>query len=973
MHIHYDPIARDLQEQVCQILNSDSQVSAMAYFFAEQSLDIDYNVRKSLASQGLAAIVMTPTLTLLGHDGATTSWQCDDLTLQIVENPIVNRARLKNLGLSSGTALDVAEVAAECLAGPQGGHFGEYSAKQVQTAEQNNLLVVKATFKTTCSRQLSGIISTDISGNTVEIPFATRDELNSLSSDVMQISTSFESFSTEEIKADISSLSIGQEALSSRFDSLSAVFQPKGDYAAASSLTAYALKEEVPTKTSQLANDSGYVTSEQVKPSGIRLGFAESAEKALTATFAEQAGTANKVAWTNVTGKPDLDALSANALAEANKHSDDNLATAEWYASNIADGVRVWTGENFIYRASIDLPTEPKYQGYVSKAVSADSVASIEWDKVQNKPEIPAKTSQLVNDSGYVTSAEVEPSEDYEGYAFNAENAVNALYASTAGYAENAGAAPWNGITGKPDLALKSDIPTKTSQLDNDSGYLNEASLSDYVTKDELPSLTGYATDEYVDQKVGQEASARQAADRFISSIVDNKAWLSSIPTKNSQLANDSGYLSAHQSLSNYYTKEETDEKIAQKQDAYELFSRNDQQKIEGDRLVYRLSADEWVNIGELALKSDISASTDAATEEYVDDKVMQEALARQEADQQLRASIGEKANISQIPTKTSQLTNDSGYLTAHQSLSDYYTKQQTDEAISSALSSAEVAKCIQSEDGQQRIYGNGDVRTLSSAPGTYGPWTDEDGNVDETWRVTEITANVFSWISDNGNGVSQETWSSREEAQSAKSFRTYAGAVWTRTYTPGAETWTKDGELALKSDIPNGLATQEYVDQKLTSYVSKTDIVPSQTNQGSAESAVSAVIASYDGNGDRIDLFYAKKTELNTKQDKLPYNAQWDVYDIGCWSAVNATRDVNGKDIDTTYATKQELASYVTKTDVVPSQTNIGAAESAVSAVIASYDGNGNLIEDFYAKKSELEQLSAVVGTANTQLEEIA
>ena len=103
----------------------------MAYFFAEQSLDIDYNVRKSLASQGLAAIVMTPTLTLLGHDGATTSWQCDDLTLQIVENPIVNRARIKNLGLSTGTALDVAEVAAECLAGPQGGHFGEYSAKQV--------------------------------------------------------------------------------------------------------------------------------------------------------------------------------------------------------------------------------------------------------------------------------------------------------------------------------------------------------------------------------------------------------------------------------------------------------------------------------------------------------------------------------------------------------------------------------------------------------------------------------------------------------------------------------------------------------------------------------------------------------------------------------------------------------------------------------------------------------------------------
>ena len=64
------------------------------------------------------------------------------------------------------------------------------------------------------------------------------------------------------------------------------------------------------------------MTSEQVKPSGIHLGFAESAVTALTADFAEEAGTAAEVAWSNVAGKPDLDALTANALAEANKHSD---------------------------------------------------------------------------------------------------------------------------------------------------------------------------------------------------------------------------------------------------------------------------------------------------------------------------------------------------------------------------------------------------------------------------------------------------------------------------------------------------------------------------------------------------------------------------------------------------------------------------------------------------------------------------
>lgn len=42
------------------------------------------------------------------------------------------------------------------------------------------------------------------------------------------------------------------------------------------------------------------------------------------------------------------------------------------------------------------------------------------------------------------------------------------------------------------------------------------------------------------------------------------------------------------------------------------------------------------------------------------------------------------KADVSDIPTKTSELTNDSGFLTSHQSLDDYYTKTNVDTLISS-------------------------------------------------------------------------------------------------------------------------------------------------------------------------------------------------------------------------------------------------------------------------------------------------
>lgn len=106
---------------------------------------------------------------------------------------------------------------------------------------------------------------------------------------------------------------------------------------------------------------------------------------------------------------------------------------------------------------------------------------------------------------------------------------------------------------------------------------------------------------------------------------------------------------------------------------------------------------------------------------------------------------------------------------------------------------------------------------------------------------------------------------------------------VWTRSYTPGPETWTKEGELALKSDISSSpyVASKDYVDSKLSSYVTKTDIVPSQMIAGAAETAYQAMKAQLDSEGNEIATDYAKKTDLTAKQDKLPYNQYTGIYDI--------------------------------------------------------------------------------------------
>ena len=62
-------------------------------------------------------------------------------------------------------------------------------------------------------------------------------------------------------------------------------------------------------------------------------------------------------------------------------------------------------------------------------------------------------------------------------------------------------------------------------------------------------------------------------------------------------------------------------------------------------------------------------------------------------------------------------------------------------------------------------------------------------------------------------------------------------------------------------------------IDNKLSSYVTKTEIEPFTMIPGFAANAYHANMATMDGNGVEIATDYAKKTDLTAKQDVLPYN----------------------------------------------------------------------------------------------------
>lgn len=93
----------------------------------------------------------------------------------------------------------------------------------------------------------------------------------------------------------------------------------------------------------------------------------------------------------------------------------------------------------------------------------------------------------------------------------------------------------------KGDYALKSQLPTKTSQLTNDSDFVSTSELPEIPTKlSAFENDVGYLTEHQT---------------------MDEYAKKTDIPTKVSAFKNDMGYLTQHQDVSNLATKAELNNK----------------------------------------------------------------------------------------------------------------------------------------------------------------------------------------------------------------------------------------------------------------------------------------------------------------------------------------------------------------------------------------------------------------------------
>lgn len=268
------------------------------------------------------------------------------------------------------------------------------------------------------------------------------------------------------------------------------------------------------------------------------------------------------------------------------------------------------------------------------------------------------ETSAVIDLNNYYNKQETEgaieaavATIDLEPYAIKSEIPSLEGYATENWVTEQIGSIPVIDLT---PYALKSEIPVipvDISAFNNDVGYLTQESLDGYAKTTDIPtiptkvsaftndvgylthhqSLVNYATKEYVDESVANVDVRLQLPKYAL------KTELPVVPTKVSDFENDAGYLTEHQSLEDYVTRDYMDGVVD-------------------------------------GLKVDLSPYATVVQVQGVSDKV-------DDLDDKLD-NYALKTDLPTVPTKVSELFNDAGYLTQHQSLEGLATEDYVDTAV---------------------------------------------------------------------------------------------------------------------------------------------------------------------------------------------------------------------------------------------------------------------------------------------------
>ena len=424
-------------------------------------------------------------------------------------------------------------------------------------------------------------------------------------------------------------------------------------------------KPEIPTKTSQLENDSSFATTTQL---------ATKAEKSHVHNYSEIEDTPNLFsgAYADLTGKPTIPKVISQLENDLNfvnitqlNTKADKVHTHSY--NNLEDLPTLFSGN---YNDLLNKPTVPSKTSELTNdssfttstqlATKADKIHTHNYNDLEDKPTlfsgaykdltekptIPTKISELINDSNFVDST-VLSTKANAVHTHNYDDLTNKPVLFSGTYAD---------LTGKPT------IPTKTSELTNDSNFATVTLLDSkadkvhnhsYTELDDLPTLF---SGDYKD---------------LIGTPV--------IPSKTSELTNDSNF--ATTDLVNTKANKTHSHSYLDLEDLPNLFSGNYNDLLNKPKiptLISELENDNnYVNQAYVEQRiTDVATSGEIDLSDYVTtaqlntkaDKVHTHSY--EDLTEKPTLFNGKYADLigkPTIPTKTSDITNDSNFVTTSQ------------------------------------------------------------------------------------------------------------------------------------------------------------------------------------------------------------------------------------------------------------------------------------------------------------------
>lgn len=171
---------------------------------------------------------------------------------------------------------------------------------------------------------------------------------------------------------------------------------------------------------------------------------------------------------------------------------------------------------------------EPPYPVTSVNGKSGDvTLTASDVGALPSTTKIPSATSDLTNDSGYITAADA-PVQSVDGQTGDVvTNAVKTTAqtltdAQKAQARTNIGAGTSSFSGAYDDLTGKPTIPSKTSELDNDSGFITNAALAPYAKTADVPTKTSQLNNDsgFVDAAGASAAAPVQSVNAKTGAVV---------------------------------------------------------------------------------------------------------------------------------------------------------------------------------------------------------------------------------------------------------------------------------------------------------------------------------------------------------------------------------------------------------------------------------------------------------------------